>query len=322
MQAGMIGLGRMGMNMVRRLLPGGHEIVVYNRTPGKIREIEKEGAVAAFSLDELVEKLRPPRIVWLMLPAGRIVREYLLKLKELLNEGDIIVEGGNSNYQEDIHNAELLMDRNIHYVDAGVSGGIWGLKVGYCTMIGGNIEQFHYIEPILKTLCPPSGYLYCGPTGAGHYVKMVHNGIEYGLMEAYGEGFELLRASPYTQGLDLEKVAHMWNRGSVVRSWLLELLEEAFSKDGELTGIQGYSEDSGEARFMVKEAVDNGVSVPVIAHALFKRFQSRQEDAFSDKIVAALRNEFGGHALAKKGEQVKTKQAGAGSIRHAKPESR
>ncbi|MDP8218645.1 MAG: decarboxylating 6-phosphogluconate dehydrogenase [Candidatus Theseobacter exili] len=318
MQLGMIGLGRMGMNMVRRLLQGGHEIIVFNRTPEKVKEIEKEGAIASSSLAELVKKLEPPRIVWLMLPVGKVVHEHLLKLKDLLSEGDILIEGGNSNYQDDIKNADFLKDKNIHYIDAGVSGGIWGLKVGYCTMVGGDVEQFKHIEPILKTLSPPAGYMYCGSTGAGHYVKMIHNGIEYGLMEAYGEGFEILKASPYAETLDLQQVSHLWNQGSVVRSWLLELLEEAFSKDKELAEIQGYVEDSGEARFTVKEAIDNGVSAPVIAHSLFKRFQSRQGDAFSDKVVAALRNEFGGHAVAKKGETVKTKKAGAGKIQHAK----
>jgi 6-phosphogluconate dehydrogenase len=301
MQVGMIGLGRMGMNMARRLLRD-HEVVVYNRTYEKVEQMEQEGAIGSRSFEELIRKLNPPRVVWLMYPAGELVDETISTLVPLLAEGDIIVEGGNSYYKDDIRRARILKTKGIHYIDAGVSGGIWGLKVGYCTMIGGDEADFKYIEPLLKTLAPTNGYLYCGTTGAGHFVKMIHNGIEYGIMEAYGEGFELLKASPYGENLKFDKVAHLWNQGSVVRSWLLELLESAFEKDPELSEIKGYVDDSGEGRWTVQQAVELGVSAPVIALSLFKRFQSRQDDLFSDKVLSALRKEFGGHAVVKKDE--------------------
>jgi len=298
MQVGMIGLGRMGMNMARRLL-GDHEVVVYNRTHEKVEQIEKEGAIGSKSFEEFIRKLNPPRIAWMMYPAGELVDETISTLVPLMDDGDIIVEGGNSYFKDDIRRARMLRTKGIHYVDAGVSGGIWGLKVGYCTMVGGDEADFKHIEPLLKTLAPRDGYLYCGPTGAGHFVKMVHNGIEYGMMEAYGEGFEMLKASPYGKDLNFGQVAHLWNQGSVVRSWLLELLESAFEKDPELSELKGYVDDSGEGRWTVQQAVELGVSAPVIALALFKRFQSRQDDLFSDKVLAALRNEFGGHAVVK-----------------------
>jgi len=297
MQVGMIGLGRMGMNMARRLLTGGHHVVVYNRTYEKVEQMEKEGAEGSKSLEEFVQKLSVPRVVWMMYPAGELVDETVSILSSLLSKGDIIVEGGNSFYKDDIRRARMLKTFGIHYIDAGVSGGIWGLKVGYCTMIGGDEADFKHIESLLKTLAPPDGYLYCGSTGAGHFVKMIHNGIEYAIMEAYGEGFELLKSSPYGENLELDKVAHLWNQGSVVRSWLLELLESALGKDPQLEGIRGYVDDSGEGRWTVLQAVESGVSAPVIALSLFKRFQSRQNDLFSDKVLAALRNEFGGHAV-------------------------
>ncbi len=299
MQVGMIGLGRMGMNMSRRFLGGGHEVVVYNRTQEKVKQMEAEGAIGADSPEEMIKKLTSPRVLWIMLPAGDIVDEMIKKLSALSSPGDIIVDGGNSNFRDDLRRAKELGPHGIHYLDAGISGGIWGLKIGYCSMIGGSEEDFRYIEPLLKTLAPEDGYLYCGPTGAGHFVKMVHNGIEYALMEAYGEGFDMLKNSPYGADLDLGRVAHLWNQGSVVRSWLLELLESAFVKDPELSSIKGYVEDSGEGRWTVQEAVEMGVSAPVIAISLFKRFQSRETDVFSDKVLAALRNEFGGHAVKK-----------------------
>lgn len=297
MQIGMIGLGRMGMNMSRRLLKGGHEVVVFNRTLEKVEQMEKEGAVGTRSIAELVEKLSPKRVLWIMYPAGELIDETIDTLSKLLSPEDIIVDGGNSFYKDDIRRSRKLKTMDIHYVDAGVSGGIWGLEIGYCTMIGGCERDFKYLEPILKTLAPEDGYMYCGPTGAGHFVKMVHNGIEYGIMEAYGEGFELLKASPYSENLDFKKVAHLWNKGSVIRSWLLELLELAFEKDPQLESIKGYVEDSGEGRWTVQQAVELGVSVPAIAISLFKRFQSRQPDIFSDKVLAALRKEFGGHSV-------------------------
>jgi len=298
----MIGLGRMGMNMARRLLTENHEVVVWNRTQEKVKQMEKEGAIGSASLEEMVQKLSAPRVLWIMLPAGKIVDDAIETLTPLLSPGDIIVDGGNSKFRDDIRRAEELKKSDIHYVDAGISGGIWGLQIGYCTMIGGDEADFKHIEPLLETLAPKDGYLYCGSTGAGHFVKMVHNGIEYAMMEAYGEGFEMLKASPYGEGLNMQAVAHLWNQGSVIRSWLLELLESAFEKDPDLTAIKGYVEDSGEGRWTVQESVEMGVSAPVIALSLFKRFQSRQADLFSDKVLAALRNEFGGHAVVAKNE--------------------
>ncbi len=299
MKIAMIGLGRMGMNMARRLLQGGHQVVAFNRTPDKTEELVKEGAIGAFSLAELVEKLPSPRVVWLMLPAGQIIDDHIEQLRPLLTAGDLIVDGGNSRYQDDIRREKALLGSGIHYLDAGVSGGIWGLKVGYCTMIGGDRQDFQALEPILQTLAPKDGYLYCGPAGAGHFVKMIHNGIEYGMMQAYGEGFALLEASPYGQGLDYGQVSHLWNQGSVIRSWLLELLENAFANDPGLTTITGHVDDSGEGRWTVEEAIASGVAAPVITMALFQRFQSRQENSFGNRVLAALRHEFGGHAVQK-----------------------
>lgn len=297
MEIAMIGLGRMGMNMVRRLLKGNHQVIAYNRTPNKTDEIVKEGAIGAYSLSELVEKLSPPRVVWLMLPAGPAIDDHLAQLKDLLSEGDMVIDGGNTYYKDDIRRAEMLAERGIQFVDAGVSGGIWGLEVGYCTMVGGAKENYEYLEPIFKTLAPEDGYLYCGATGAGHFVKMVHNGIEYGMMQAYGEGFDILEASPYAESLNYAEVAHLWNQGSVIRSWLLELAEAAFKKDPRLSDIRGYVEDSGEGRWTVQQAVETGVSAPVISLSLFRRFRSREDDSYSDKVIAALRREFGGHAV-------------------------
>ncbi len=296
---GIVGLGRMGMNMAKRLLSDSHKVVAYNRTEEKVEEIKKFGAEGSTSLEDLVSKLDKPAVVWLMLPAGEVTDEHINELASFMKSGDIIIDGSNGFYKDDIRRSNDLSKKGIHYVDAGVSGGIWGLEVGYCTMIGGSKSDFEYIEPILKSLAPKDGYMYCGPTGSGHYTKMVHNGIEYALMEAYGEGFEILHESPYGKTLDLERVAHIWNHGSVIRSWLLELLEDALKKDKDLSEIKGYVEDSGEGRWTVNEAVNLGVSATAIAHALFKRFESRKEDQFSDKIIAALRNEFGGHKVYK-----------------------
>jgi 6-phosphogluconate dehydrogenase len=303
MQIGMIGLGRMGMNMVRRLLKGGQKVIAYNRTPDRVKEIIKEGAKGAYSLEELVKKLKPPRIVWLMLPAGRPVDEHIKELQDLLEKGDIVVDGGNSYYKDDIRHEQELSAYGIQYMDAGVSGGIWGLKIGYCLMVGGDQKIYKHLEPIFKTLAPREGYLYCGGTGAGHFVKMVHNGIEYGMMAAYGEGFEIIKASPYGKDLNFAKIAHLWNQGSVVRSWLLELAEAAFKKDKSLSSISGYVEDSGEGRWTVQQAIDTAVPAPVIASSLFQRFRSRETDSFSDKVLAALRQEFGGHAVLKVGQK-------------------
>ncbi len=297
MQIAMIGLGRMGMNMAKRLLQGGHSVIAYNRTPDKTDQLVKEGAIGAYSLSEVVEKLSPPRAVWLMLPAGPTVDNHILQLKEVLSPGDIVIDGGNTYYKDDIRRAELLSEKEIKFIDAGVSGGIWGLKAGYCLMVGGEKEICRHLEPIFKTLAPEEGYLYCGVVGAGHFVKMVHNGIEYGMMQAYGEGFDILEASPYSESLDYAAISHLWNQGSVVRSWLLELMESAFAGDADLSGIRGYVDDSGEGRWTVQQAIDTGVSAPVIALSLMRRFRSQKQDSFSDKVVAALRREFGGHAV-------------------------
>jgi len=297
MQIAIVGLGRMGMNMARRLLNGGHEVVAYNRTAEKTDKMVKEGATGAYSLSEVVEKLSPPRVVWIMLPAGSAVDDHISQFKEILSSGDIVVDGGNTYYKDDIRRAEFLADKGIQFMDAGVSGGIWGLEVGYCLMVGGKKASFERLEPIFKTLAPEEGYLYCGAVGAGHFVKMVHNGIEYGMMQAYGEGFEILEASPYAPSINHAEIAHLWNQGSVVRSWLLELAEAAFRQDGKLSDIQGVVQDSGEGRWTVEQAIETGVSAPVIALSLMRRFRSQKKDNFSDKVVAALRREFGGHAV-------------------------
>ncbi|HCZ05555.1 MAG TPA: decarboxylating 6-phosphogluconate dehydrogenase [Thermotogae bacterium] len=320
MKLGLIGLGRMGMNMAKRLIKHGHEVVCYDSDLKKTEEIKKEGAIGVGSVEELIDKLASPRIVWLMLPFGDPTEDTIKKLSGFLEPGDVLINGANDHYRNDIRRKEELNVKGIHYMDVGVSGGVWGFKFGYNLMVGGEKEDFDYIEPLLKALAPEGGYLHCGPCGAGHFVKMVHNAVMYGIMEAYAEGFEVLKASSYSNYFTLEDVAHLWNNGSVIRSWLLELLESAFAKDPELEGIQGYVEDSGEARWMVKEAVDLGVSVTGIAHALFKRFESRQEDVFSNKVIAALRKEFGGHRVYRKGERVRKEGAGAGQVETAKPD--
>ena len=264
MRLALIGLGRMGMNMTRRLINGGHEVVVYNRNQDKVRLIEKEGAEGTASLAELVPRLNPPRILWMMLPAGQVTDQHIDDLAPLLSPGDLLIDGGNTHYKDDIRRADTLKSKGIHYVDAGVSGGHMGIKEGYCLMIGGQEEDFVTLTPILSTLAPKEDMPIAVLPGAGHFVKMVHNGIEYGLMAAYGEGFSLLNASPYGQNLDFSKVAHLWNQGSVIRSWLLELLEDAFKKDPKLTEIKGYVEDSGEGRWTVQQAIESAVSIPVI----------------------------------------------------------
>mgnify|MGYP001813957271 FL=1 len=297
MKLAMIGLGRMGMNMARRLMQGGHQLVAYNRTSQKTDELAQEGAIATYSLSDVAEKIVPPRIIWLMLPAGKIVDDHIDQLKLILSPKDIVIDGGNTFYKDDLRRAKGLADANIKFVDAGVSGGIWGLKIGYCTMVGGDKTTFELLEPIFKTLAPPNGYLYCGPTGAGHFVKMVHNGIEYAMMQAYGEGFEILEASDYARDFDYAGISHLWNRGSVIRSWLLELMADAFEKDPRLSDITGYVEDSGEGRWTVQQAIDTNVPAQVITLSLLQRFRSRQENTFTDRVLAALRREFGGHAV-------------------------
>ena len=295
MQLGFIGLGRMGGNMVKRLLQGGHQIVAYNRSPEPTREVEALVATAAYSLEELVKKLPAPRSVWVMVPSGKATAENISTLANLLSAGDTVIEGGNSHYKDDAANAATLKQKGIHYLDAGTSGGIWGLKIGYCMMVGGDREVFTKHEPIFKTLAPENGYGYMGGPGAGHYVKMIHNGIEYGMMQAYAEGFELMQKSDFK--LDLPFIANMWMQGSVVRSWLLELAASALSKDPQLAKIQGYVEDSGEGRWTILDAIEKDVPAPVITQSLYTRFRSRQSESFAEKVLAALRNEFGGHAV-------------------------
>ena len=297
MELGMIGLGRMGANMAERLVLGGHRIISYDRSPEAIQRVVDKGAVGSRSLADFVQQLSQPRAAWLMVPSGDPVDQTIEQLLPQLAKGDVIIDGGNSYYKDSIRRAEKLKQQGIYFVDAGTSGGIWGLKVGYCMMLGGEKEVVERLDPIFKTLAPKDGYLHVGPSGAGHFVKMIHNGIEYGMLQAYGEGFELLKASGFD--LDLGKIAHLWNQGSVVRSWLLELAESAFNKDPELASIKGYVEDSGEGRWTVLEAVERNVPASVLTLSLFARFASRREDSFSAKVIAALRNEFGGHAVKK-----------------------
>jgi 6-phosphogluconate dehydrogenase len=296
MEIGLYGLGRMGANMVRRLVRSGqHRVVAGNRSPGPVDEVVSEGAEGAYSMEEMVEKLSPPRAIWTMVPAGDITEATLLKFAGMMDEGDILIDGGNSYFRDSIRRAEMLHERGLRFLDAGTSGGIWGLQVGYCLMVGGDADAFEHVEPTLKTLAPPDGYLYAGGAGAGHFVKMVHNGVEYGMLQAYAEGFELMQKSQYD--LDLHAVSHLWNQGSVVRSWLLELAESAFEKDANLDSIRGYVEDSGEGRWTVLEAINESVPANAIAGSLFARFASRQDDSFAMKVIAALRGEFGGHAV-------------------------
>ena len=285
--------------MVERLLAGGHSVAVYDLSRDARRAAAAKGASDAASLDDLARALAPPRAVWVMVPAGNPTEETIRALASLLAGNDVIIDGGNSYYKDDVRRADELKPRGIHYLDVGTSGGVWGLKHGYCLMIGGERPIFERLEPAFKTLAPPDGYAYVGGHGAGHYVKMIHNGIEYGLMQAYAEGFELLHASEFQ--LDLAAIAHLWNQGSVVRSWLLELAELALRADPRLEGIKGYVEDSGEGRWTVEDALEKNVPAPTIALSLFGRFRSRQGDPFADRMLAALRNAFGGHPVRKSG---------------------
>ena len=288
MQVGMVGLGRMGANMSERLRRGDHEVIGYDRNP----EVSEVG-----SLSELVAKLTVPRVAWVMVPAGDPTEQTIQELAGLLQKGDLIVDGGNSNFRDSMRRAAELEERGLLFMDAGTSGGVWGLEVGYCLMVGGSDDAFRRVEPALKTLAPEDGYAHVGPAGTGHFTKMVHNGIEYAMLQSYAEGFEILEASQFD--LDLHQLAALWNHGSVVRSWLLELAERAFDKDPKLSEIRGYVDDSGEGRWTVLEAINESVAAPTIAASLFARFVSRQEDAFAMKVIAALRNEFGGHAVKK-----------------------
>jgi len=298
MKIGFIGLGKMGAYMVERLLNDGHEIVAYNRSPEKTRQIESKGAIASYTFEELTDKLDKPRVIWLMIPSGIPVEEAIDQIILLLSKGDIIIDGGNSYYKDSVRRYEKLKTFGINYLDAGTSGGLWGLKLGYCVMVGGEKKVYDHCEPLFKSLAPKDGYMHIGNPGSGHYVKMIHNGIEYGMMQAFAEGFELMHKSDYD--IDLQKVAELWEKGSVVRSWLLELLADALKEDKDLKGIADYVEDSGEGRWTVLDGIEKSVPLHVITDSLFVRFRSRQEESYGAKILAALRNEFGGHAIKKK----------------------
>jgi 6-phosphogluconate dehydrogenase len=301
MKIGFVGLGRMGANMTERLLARGHSVVAFDVDPAAVAAVGEKGAETAASLRELASKLDPPRAVWIMVPAGEPTEETVWSLAGALSAGDAIVDGGNSHYTDSVRRARALRDHGLSFIDCGTSGGIWGLKVGYCLMIGGDKADFERLEPVFAALAPPEGYAHLGPSGAGHFVKMVHNGIEYGLLQAYAEGFELLEAKA-EYGLDNAAIARLWNRGSVVRSWLLELAETALGRSPHLQDIKGYVDDSGEGRWTVQEAIDRAVPVPAMSLALFARFRSREEESFGAKFIAALRNEFGGHKVKKEEE--------------------
>ena len=331
MQLGMIGLGRMGANMTRRLMKGSHECVVYDQKKENVQALAKEGAIGASSLEDLVQKLSPPRAVWIMLPSGAPVEETVNALATLLSPKDAIIDGGNSFYKDDVRRNQTVKPRGIHYLDVGTSGGVWGLERGYCMMIGGDQETAARLNPIFATLAPgpgnipktsgreemkstaEEGYLYCGPSGSGHFVKMVHNGIEYGLMQAYAEGFDILRgahsdnlAAGLSYNLNLPDIAELWRRGSVISSWLLDLTAIALAADKSLAGFTGFVEDSGEGRWTIAAALEEGVSAEVLSAALYTRFRSRQEHTFAEKVLSAMRKGFGGHV--ERHEAVKMKR--------------
>src|SRR5262245_54382338 len=295
MELGFVGLGRMGGNMVTRLTQDGHRIVAYDRSADAVTAVQTRGARGARSLDDLVETLAPPRAVWVMVPAGEATEETIRALADRLAPDDTIIDGGNTHYKDDVRRARELASRGFAYVDAGTSGGIWGLANGYCLMVGGDKAVVERLAPLFASLAPPEGWMHVGPCGSGHYVKMVHNGIEYAMMQGYAEGFELMSASEF--GLDLPRIAALWNRGSVVRSWLLELTADALAANPTLDGLKPYVEDSGEGRWTVLDAVEKAVPAPTITAALFTRFRSRRENSFADRLLAALRNAFGGHAV-------------------------
>ena len=326
MQLGMIGLGRMGANIVRRLMRGGHDCVVYNRSPDPVRELAGEGAKPGRDLADLVAQLSKPRVVWIMLPAGDITDRTVEQLSALLEPGDIVIDGGNSFYQDDIRRAAALRPKRLHYVDVGTSGGIWGLERGYCMKIGGDKEVVDRLDPIFATLAPGKGdiaptpgrtaaddraargYVHCGPNGAGHFVKMVHNGIEYGLMEAYAEGFDILRGvasdsvpADRRYALDLPDIAEVWRRGSVIQSWLLDLTAAALVGDPALSGYSGIVQDSGEGRWTIMAAIEEAVPAEVLSAALYARFRSREPNSFANKMLSAMRHGFGGHVEPKAG---------------------
>jgi 6-phosphogluconate dehydrogenase len=296
MEIAFVGLGRMGGGMTHRLLDDGHTVFGYAPNETDRNTLEERGGTAGTSLEELVSLMTErPRVVWSMVPAGKATEDTIFGLADLLEEGDIVVDGGNTNFRDDQRRAKALEQKGIRFIDAGTSGGVWGYDVGYCLMVGGPDPAVERLAPVLTTLAPPDGWLHCGPVGAGHFVKMIHNGIEYGLMQAYAEGFEILEKSEFE--LDQAAIAELWGRGSVVRSWLLELLARALREDNNLERIQGYVDDSGEGRWTVQEAINEAVPAPVIALSLMMRQRSRQEESYAAKVNAALRNQFGGHAV-------------------------
>ena len=320
MKLGMVGLGRMGANMTRRLMRGGHEVVVTDLSAENVKRIASEGAIASASIDDFINKLAKPRVAWLMVPAGGPTEQTVQTLSQKFQAGDILIDGGNSYFKDDIRRSKQLKDKGIHYVDVGTSGGVWGLERGYCMMIGGPKEAVQHLDPIFKTLAPgrgdiprtpgrekiagtaEDGYIYCGPSGAGHFVKMVHNGIEYGLMQAYAEGFDIFRNAtnkelPEDQRYDLNlaDIAEVWRRGSVISSWLLDLTAMALAENPTLSEYTGYVQDSGEGRWTIQAAIDEAVPVDVLSAALFTRFRSRQEHTFAEKVLSAMRQKFGGH---------------------------
>jgi len=298
MELGMIGLGRMGSNMTRRLLAGGHRVIVYDSIKAAVETLMAPGAIGSSSITDLVEKLAQPRAIWLMVPSGEPTDSTVTTLAEVLSPGDTVIDGGNSYYKDSMHRAMVLSQKGVAFLDAGTSGGIWGLEEGYSLMIGGDKSVFRRMEPIFQTLAPSpqQGYGYVGPSGAGHFVKMVHNGIEYGLMQAYAEGFELMQAKQEF-GLDLHQIAEIWRSGSVVRSWLLDLTAASLEEDPKLESIQAYIEDSGEGRWTVQESIELAIPIPIIAHSLQARFRSRQSQPFGARLLAALRRQFGGHPV-------------------------
>jgi 6-phosphogluconate dehydrogenase len=325
MQLGMVGLGRMGANMTRRLLRGRHELVVSDLSPDAVKQLAGEGAIGSTSLPDFVSKLKPPRAVWIMVPAGNPTEQTVQTLAQQLQKGDIIIDGGNSYYKDDVRRSEQLKAKGIHYVDVGTSGGVWGLERGYCMMIGGPKEAIDHLDPIFKTLAPgvgdiprtpgrekmsgtaEFGYIHCGPSGAGHFVKMVHNGIEYGMMQAYAEGFDIFRNATSKElpdnmryDLNLADIAEVWRRGSVVSSWLLDLTAMALAENPTLSNYSGFVQDSGEGRWTIQAAIEEAVPAEVLSAALYTRFRSRQEHTFAEKMLSAMRQKFGGHVEPKK----------------------
>jgi 6-phosphogluconate dehydrogenase len=299
MQLAMIGLGKMGGNMTERLLRGGHQVVAFDRAADTVAKYQKLGAAGASALADAIKQLKAPRVVWIMVPAGQPTQDTINELQPMLSDGDVIIDGGNSNFHDTMRRAKELKAHGIDFIDSGTSGGVWGLENGYCLMVGGEKRAVMRCEPIFKTLAPPNGFMHVGPPGSGHYVKMIHNGIEYGLMQSYAEGYEILHASKNFPELDLSAICELWQHGSVVRSWLNELAASAFKRDPSLEQLKGWVADSGEGRWTVQEAIDLDVPAPLITLSLLTRFRSRQENSFTARVLAALRNEFGGHAVHK-----------------------